>query len=179
MWLRVEDGKRFRVWDLGFEIWGSGLNLGRHCGVYHEEQEKSPPRKGGERFFEALFRNTGPMVGQQPRKTPAQGFRYECVRTLPRGQENTWTILKIGTEQSSRLAPESKARFGSWTLKNLRVLAGWSAKAENRGVVITEAGSYSSLTDSCITELRAQRPSRTCNESKDEEEGWAVRGDRE
>ena len=28
------------------------------------------------------------------------------------------------------------------------------------------------LIDSCITQLKAQRPSRTCNESKEEEEVW-------
>ena len=33
-----------------------------------------------------------------------------------------------------------------------------------------EAGSYLRLTDSCITQLEAHGPSRTCNESKDEEE---------
>jgi len=34
----------------------------------------------------------------------------------------------------------------------------------------SEAGSYLRLIDSCITQLKAQRPSRTCNESKEEEE---------
>ena len=32
------------------------------------------------------------------------------------------------------------------------------------------AGSYLRLTDSCITQLKAQGPSRTCNESQEEEE---------
>ena len=32
-----------------------------------------------------------------------------------------------------------------------------------------EAGSYLRLIDSCITQLKAQGPSRTCNESKEEE----------
>jgi len=35
-----------------------------------------------------------------------------------------------------------------------------------------EAGSYLRLIDSCITQLKAQGPSRTCNESKEEEEGF-------
>ena len=33
------------------------------------------------------------------------------------------------------------------------------------------------LTDSCVTQLKAQGPSRTCNESKEEEdknEGWVL-----
>ena len=33
-----------------------------------------------------------------------------------------------------------------------------------------EAGLYLRLIDSCITQLKAQGPSRTCNESKEEEE---------
>jgi len=34
----------------------------------------------------------------------------------------------------------------------------------------SEAGSYLRLVDSCITQLKAQGPSRTCNERKEEEE---------
>jgi len=34
----------------------------------------------------------------------------------------------------------------------------------------TEAGSYLRLIVSCITQLKAQGPSRTCNESNEEEE---------
>jgi len=34
----------------------------------------------------------------------------------------------------------------------------------------SEAGSYLRLVDSCITQRKAQGPSRTCNESKEEEE---------
>ena len=33
----------------------------------------------------------------------------------------------------------------------------------------SEAGSYFRLIDSCITRIEAQGPSRTCNESKEEE----------
>ena len=35
---------------------------------------------------------------------------------------------------------------------------------------VTEAGSYLRLIDFCITQLKAQGPSRICNESKEEEE---------
>ena len=34
--------------------------------------------------------------------------------------------------------------------------------------MVTEAGSYLRPIDSCITQLKAQGPSRTCNESKEE-----------
>ena len=36
--------------------------------------------------------------------------------------------------------------------------------------MVTEAGSYLRLIDFCITQLKAQGPSTTCNESKEEEE---------
>ena len=35
-----------------------------------------------------------------------------------------------------------------------------------------EAGSYLRLIDSCINQLKAQGPSRICNESKEEEKVW-------
>ena len=45
---------------------------------------------------------------------------------------------------------------------------------ETQGLVVmcsgSEAGSYLRLIDSCITQIKAQEPSRTCNESKEEEE---------
>ena len=34
----------------------------------------------------------------------------------------------------------------------------------------SEAGSYLRLIDSCSTQLKAQGPSRTCNESKEDED---------
>ena len=43
----------------------------------------------------------------------------------------------------------------------------------------TEAGSYLRLIDSCITQLKAQGPSRTCDESKEEEEEQVREGVRE
>ena len=52
-----------------------------------------------------------------------------------------------------------------------------SAKPENRCVVVTEEGSYLRLVDVCITQLKAQGPSKTCNESKEaEEEGGPLFG---
>ena len=40
--------------------------------------------------------------------------------------------------------------------------------AQTRGVLVTEAGSYLRLIDSCITHLEAPGPFRTCNDSKEE-----------
>ena len=36
--------------------------------------------------------------------------------------------------------------------------------------MVTEAGSYLRLIDFCITQLKSQGPSRSCNESKEEKE---------
>ena len=36
-------------------------------------------------------------------------------------------------------------------------------------------GSYLRPVDCCITQLKAQRPSRTCKERKEEEESWTTR----
>ena len=50
------------------------------------------------------------------------------------------------------------------------------------GTFVCQKGAYLRLIDSFITHLKAQGPSRTCNESKEEEEeGWGVlwRGDRD
>jgi len=44
---------------------------------------------------------------------------------------------------------------------------GGCAKLKKAGA---EAGSYLRLIDSCITQLKAQGPSRTCNESKEEDD---------
>jgi len=39
-------------------------------------------------------------------------------------------------------------------------------------------GSYLKLIDSCITQLKAQGPSRTCNESKEEDDGACVQDEK-
>ena len=49
-------------------------------------------------------------------------------------------------------------------------IAGWGENNHFTDMCCdTEAGSYSRLIDSCITQLKAQGPARTCNESKEEE----------
>jgi len=44
----------------------------------------------------------------------------------------------------------------------------------NHGPECSEAGSYLRRIDSCITQLKGQGPSRTCNESKEEEVAFRV-----
>ena len=46
-------------------------------------------------------------------------------------------------------------------------------RLSSRGAPAVFQGSYLRLIDSCITQLKAQGPSRSCDESK-EEEGWAL-----
>ena len=52
----------------------------------------------------------------------------------------------------------------NWPKRQIR----FYVNTENRGVVITEAGSHLRPIDSCITHLKAQGPSRTYNESEEE-----------
>ena len=53
-------------------------------------------------------------------------------------------------------------------------------RVQGSGFKIQGSGSgvegYLRLIDSCITQLKAQGPSRTCNESKEEEEGFSGKG---
>ena len=48
----------------------------------------------------------------------------------------------------------------------------WSGSQHEQGAHSSgfEAGSYLRLIDSCITQLKAQGPSRACNKSKEEDE---------
>jgi len=55
-------------------------------------------------------------------------------------------------------------------MKEVRDLQDLTRTHPNRCVVVTEAGSYLRRIDLCVTQLKAQGPSRTCNESKEEEE---------
>ena len=57
-----------------------------------------------------------------------------------------------------------------------RVLVALRARTVDDARHACEAGSYLRLIDSCTTQLKAQGPSRTCNESKGEEEDTAAFG---
>ena len=70
-------------------------------------------------------------------------------------------------EPEIRARLETAAHLWEEVLLRLRTpprTSRWSGIAEH------EADSYMRLTDSCITQLKSQRPSRTCNESKEEED---------
>ena len=75
-------------------------------------------------------------------------------------------LPNIGDRRVSRQSHTNSIPKVEWLKCQKRI----SAKPENRCVVVAEAGSYLRLIDFCITQLKAQRPSRTCNESKEEEE---------
>ena len=63
-----------------------------------------------------------------------------------------------------------------FTLQNTKLLYKTTLEADlldGRAAALregSESGTYLRLIDSCITQLKAQGPSRTCNESKEEEE---------
>ena len=48
--------------------------------------------------------------------------------------------------------------------------ARWALGVDRHCRLVAAAGSHLRLIDSCITQLKAQGPSRTCNESKEEDE---------
>ena len=48
--------------------------------------------------------------------------------------------------------------------------SGLTTRRASRGVAVSEAGLYLRLIESCITQLKAQGPSKTCNESKAEKQ---------
>jgi len=78
-----------------------------------------------------------------------------------------WRVEGGGWRVEGTRGPARKQCWvnGEWS----RVLEGESAPSGHSG-----GNSYFRLIDSCITQLKAQGPSRTCNESKEEEEEEAT-----
>ena len=76
---------------------------------------------------------------------------------------------RLGGESSIATAGASKVVAG---LKDWLGGRGgkWSV-VQDTAQLVWRHGAYLSLTDSCITHLKAQGPSRTCNESKEEKHG--------
>ena len=117
-------------------------------------------------------------------------YIYICI--------HTYTYIYIHTEPGGRpggATPTYPRCFGVNALSAFRVFRGKrcsrsqgsgfrflpeargrpsGATPTYRGVVVTEAGSYLRRIDSCITQLKAQGPCRTRNESKEEEEATRV-----
>ena len=93
-------------------------------------------------------------------------------------------------EQIRQLRPDSGLGFQVKALKTLYGVPSSLGRGGNRGRLGRERVLLEGHTltchdgplrklrfiDSCITQLGAQGPSRTCNESKDEEEGATVGG---
>jgi len=77
-----------------------------------------------------------------------------------------------GTVNEARVAgPQKSGRIWKALEKRRKKQAATTVRTSvNRGVVVTDAGSYLRLIDSCITQRKAQGPSMTFNESKEEEE---------
>jgi len=102
----------------------------------------------------------------------------------------TWHIYKRGTkvagavEGAVRDTLHIKPPIAPYTLhikppighqgRQCRRRSRWRARFKNNHFTEmwcgTEAGSYLRLIDSCVTQLKAQGPSRTCNESKEKQE---------
>ena len=59
---------------------------------------------------------------------------------------------------------------GTWLRRAFSSTSSAARRSVSSATCGTEAGSYLRLTDSCITQLKAQGPSRTCHEIKEEAE---------
>ena len=77
-------------------------------------------------------------------------------------------ITMIKWIRTSRLTIENSLSAGNSIAKGAQVGADLNSLAEI--CIVSEAGSCLKLIDSCITQRKAQGPSRTCNKSKEEEE---------
>ena len=82
--------------------------------------------------------------------------RPDCVGFFVTRKQHIALVPQLKTVRESGPAPELGLRVEGMDLL--------------RCGVVTEAGSYLRLIDFCITQLKAQGPSRTCDESKEEEE---------
>ena len=102
-------------------------------------------------------------------------------RILPHSAYQHRARVKVASgDRDSRPRPQIDCRK---SLPHLCVRAARSATRalphlythnRRRCVVVTDAGSYLRRIDFCITQLKAQGPSRTCNESKEEEKSRRV-----
>ena len=106
---------------------------------------------------------------------PGVGFRIEGSGFGFRLQVSGFRVQGFGfqvsglfTPQRSRTLPCTAQSTSCWSCSPPSLLA--SPRSPGN-----EAGSYLRLIDSCITQHKAQGPSRTCHESKEEEEGRLVR----
>ena len=96
-----------------------------------------------------------------------EGRERVCVR-----ERDERECVCVCERERVGVVPESLHQ--PWTPVLALVLPAHSSQFENNHFTEiccgTEAGSCLRLIDSCITPLKAQGPSRTCNESKEEEE---------
>ena len=93
----------------------------------------------------------------------AQGPSRTCNESKEEEEEGSSIRL---CERSSTLIEGHTTCADSLAFRFWGAALNWYSSAS-----VTEAGSYLRLIDSFITQLEAQGSSRTCNESKEEEEG--------
>ena len=103
-----------------------------------------------------------------------------CWQGLTRG---TWLLSSLELSDIKVYEPQIRALLGTAShFCEVVVLKLRTAGPDTRHVVVgglerlvlwCRGGSYLRRIDSCITQLTVQGPSRTCNESKEEEEEFA------
>ena len=86
-------------------------------------------------------------------------------------REELLAALVAAAESLCTLTAESEvpSRAAHFPDEMFHFIASGLGDKVDRCVVVTEAGSCLRLIDFCITQLKAQGPSRTCNESEEED----------
>ena len=78
-------------------------------------------------------------------------------------------MLSIGNAARAELLVNLAHRWNATTFPRLLPLD-LGLRAQGSGLMVWGLGLVLKIIDSCITQLKAQGPSRTCNESKEEED---------
>ena len=88
-----------------------------------------------------------------------------------------WKVVSLKYEPGPANVPQDLRDSRAWALVREHPSGIESCTDLVQFSISTETGSYFRLIDSCITQLKAQGPSRTCNESKEEEEEASLGAD--
>jgi len=156
---------------------GSYLRLIDSCITQLKAQ--GPSRTCNESKEEAHAQPSHPAVvnlGILTISVPVFGGEVHLASASGPALKSTRPLLAVAPRYPSACkdAATGKARSGAFSA----VLNWYSSHFKNNHFTEmccgTEAGSYLRLIDSCITQLKAQRPCTTCNESKEEEEAFSV-----
>jgi hypothetical protein len=107
-----------------------------------------------------------PLEAKKKLINPLSSYKFHVISTLQTFGRALVDVRRCATNRAARLVQTKQPQISN--------IGEVPDKIKNDHLTEmccgTEAGLYLKLMDSCITQLKAQGPSRTCNESKKEEE---------